>query len=286
MSDPVRARPRTSRPWTLNCCCPRVPERRGGQVAAGRMSAPVRTGRRGCGKRFGDHPFADDPDRWRRRHWLLVRRPARARLQARISTAERVFAALVPRTGRVRGRHPALDASSSDRAGGASWAITIRRPPHERQTVVAISGAVTATAVPAVRRALTKALRTGAPILVDLTRVAAIHRARVRRARRRHDGPREPAPRCSSTRQPARIRTLLAAFGIPSEEPLADPGGRRRRRLVWFGSGRLDRLDEVAAGVVEDRRHDRAHLAGGWVNTTPRRAAARTPRPRRRPRTT
>ena len=32
----------------------------------------------------------------------------------------------------------------------------------------------------------------------------------------------------------------------------------------------LSDLDQVAAGVVEDRRDDRAHRSGSWVNRTPR----------------
>ena len=136
-----------------------------------------------------------------------------------LPTAERVLAALRPEDGSRTGQAPSPGRELIRPAGRCVVAITIRRPPHERQTVVAISGAVTATAVPAVRRALTKALRTGAPILVDLTRVTAIHRAGLAAlvaAQRR-------AERAGTSllldAQPAQIRTLLAAFGIPSEEP-------------------------------------------------------------------
>jgi anti-anti-sigma factor len=101
-------------------------------------------------------------------------------------------------------------------------AITIRRRPGERRTVVVISGAVDAWAVPSLRRALVKALRSGDPILVDLTQATSIHRAGLAAlvaAYRRADW---AGTSMLLSAEPAQIRTILAAYGIPAEESPPD----------------------------------------------------------------
>jgi anti-anti-sigma factor len=97
--------------------------------------------------------------------------------------------------------------------------ITIRRVPGERRTVVVISGAVDAWAVPSLRRALAKALRAGDPILVDLTQATSIHRtglAALMAAHRRADRLGTSLLLCAER---AQIRAIFAAYGILPEEP-------------------------------------------------------------------
>ena len=98
-------------------------------------------------------------------------------------------------------------------------AITIRHLPDERRTVVVISGAVDAWAVPTLRRALAKALRAGDPILVDLRQATSIHRAGlaalVAAYRRAH----RAGTSLLLSAEPTQIRTILAAYGILPQEP-------------------------------------------------------------------
>ena len=97
-------------------------------------------------------------------------------------------------------------------------AITVRREPGQRRVVVVISGALDARAVPSLRRALVKALRTRDPILIDLSQATSIHRdgimtlvAAYRRAER------TGAPLLLRT-EPTQLRNVLGAFGIPPDD--------------------------------------------------------------------
>ena len=97
--------------------------------------------------------------------------------------------------------------------------VTVRYLRSERQTIVAVSGAVDAAAVWTLRRALAKALRMGAPILVDLTEATSVSRAGLatlvaayREAERRRTS-------LLFRTQPAQIRAILAALGVPPQEP-------------------------------------------------------------------
>ena len=54
--------------------------------------------------------------------------------------------------------------------------ITVRRLRAERQTIVDVTGALDAAAVRPLRRALARALRMRAPVLVDLTRATSLSR--------------------------------------------------------------------------------------------------------------
>jgi anti-sigma B factor antagonist len=98
-------------------------------------------------------------------------------------------------------------------------AITVRRPPGERRTVVVISGDVDAAAVPALHRALAKALRTGAPIVVDLTEATSIHTAGLAALAEAHRRAERAGTSLLLNAGPAQIRALLAAFRIPPEDP-------------------------------------------------------------------
>jgi anti-anti-sigma factor len=98
-------------------------------------------------------------------------------------------------------------------------AITIRRLPGERRTVVVISGTVNAAAVPSLRRALARALRTGAPVLIDLTQATSIHRAGLAALLAAHRQAERAGTSLLIRTEPAQIRTFLEAFGIPPEDP-------------------------------------------------------------------
>lgn len=98
-------------------------------------------------------------------------------------------------------------------------AITIRRVPGERRTVVVITGDVNAAAVLSLRRAPAKALRARVPILVDLRQATSIHPAGVAAivaARRRAE---QAGTSLLLNAEPAQIRPLLRAFGIRGDEP-------------------------------------------------------------------
>ena len=97
-------------------------------------------------------------------------------------------------------------------------AITVRRERGQRRTVVVISGAIDRAAVPSLRRALVKALRTKDSIMIDLSEATSIHRdglallvAAYRRARW------TGRPFLLRT-EPTQIRDVLAALGIPPED--------------------------------------------------------------------
>jgi anti-anti-sigma factor len=95
--------------------------------------------------------------------------------------------------------------------------ITIRSPRGERRTVVVISGAIDAAAVRSLRRALAKALRTRAPILVDLTQATSIHPAGVAALVAAHQRAEQAGRSLLLRTQPTQIRTVLEAFGSPEE---------------------------------------------------------------------
>lgn len=97
--------------------------------------------------------------------------------------------------------------------------ITVRRVRGERRTIIGISGNVTVAAVPSLRRALAKALRTGTPILVDLTQATSIHRAGVAALVAAHRRAERAGMSLLLNAAPTQIRPLLRAFGIPTEEP-------------------------------------------------------------------
>ena len=96
--------------------------------------------------------------------------------------------------------------------------ITIRRLRGERRTIVLISGAVDGAAVPSLRRALAKALRTRAPILVDLTRATSIHPTGVAALVDAHQRAERAGTSLLLRTEPTQIRTVLAAFDVPPEE--------------------------------------------------------------------
>jgi anti-anti-sigma factor len=96
--------------------------------------------------------------------------------------------------------------------------ITLRRR-RGRQTVVVVSGDVGAAAVPSLRRALAKALRTRAPVLVDLTQATSIHRSGAAALATAHQQAERAGTSLLLRTEPTQIRAVLAAFGIPSEGP-------------------------------------------------------------------
>jgi anti-anti-sigma factor len=98
-------------------------------------------------------------------------------------------------------------------------AIKVRRDRGQRRTVLVISGALDARAVPSLRRALVKALRTKEPILIDLTQTMSIHRDGLTTlvAAYRH-AERTGAQLLLRTKR-TQLDDLLAAFGIRPEDP-------------------------------------------------------------------
>lgn len=98
-------------------------------------------------------------------------------------------------------------------------AITIRRERGQRRIVVVISGALDAEAVPSLRRVLARALRTRAPILIDLTQATSIHRAGLALLVAAHRQAERTGTQLLLRTEPTQIRTVLAAFGIPPEDP-------------------------------------------------------------------
>jgi len=100
-------------------------------------------------------------------------------------------------------------------------AITIRRERGERRIVVAVNGALDARAVPSLRRALVKALRTRAPILIDLTEATSIHRDGLATLVAAHRQAERTGTQLLLRTEPSQIRDVLAAFRIPPEDPRA-----------------------------------------------------------------
>ena len=85
--------------------------------------------------------------------------------------------------------------------------------------MVVISGDVGAAAVPSLRRALAKALRSRAPIVVDLTQATSIHGAGVAALATAHRQAERAGTSLLLRTQPTQIRAVLAAFEIPPEQP-------------------------------------------------------------------
>jgi anti-anti-sigma factor len=98
-------------------------------------------------------------------------------------------------------------------------AITVRRERGERRIVVAISGALDADAVPSLRRALVRVLRTKAPILIDLTQATSIHKDGLAVLVAAHRQADRTGRSLLIRTEPTQIRTVLAAFGIQPEDP-------------------------------------------------------------------
>ena len=97
-------------------------------------------------------------------------------------------------------------------------AITVRRERGERRIVVAVSGALDAEAVPPLRRALARVLRTRSPILIDLTEVTSIHRDGLAILVAAHRQAQRTGRSLLIRTEPTQIRTVLEAFGIPPED--------------------------------------------------------------------
>ena len=89
----------------------------------------------------------------------------------------------------------------------------------ERRTVVVVTGAVDAAAVPSLRRALVKALRTRTPIVVDLTEATSISRAGLATLVAAHRQAQQAGTSLLLRAEAAQVRTVLAAFGMPPEPP-------------------------------------------------------------------
>ena len=98
-------------------------------------------------------------------------------------------------------------------------AIRIQRVRGERQTVVVISGAVDAAAVPSLRRALVVALRTRRPVVVDMTQATSIHRAGLVALVAAYRQAERAGTSLLLRTEAAQVRAVLTAFGIPPEEP-------------------------------------------------------------------
>jgi anti-anti-sigma factor len=96
--------------------------------------------------------------------------------------------------------------------------IKVQRPRGERRTVVVISGVVDAAAIPSLRRALVKALRTRAPILVDLTGATFIHQTGVAALAAAHRHAERAGTPLLLRTEPSQLRTVLAAFGVPTDD--------------------------------------------------------------------
>ena len=98
-------------------------------------------------------------------------------------------------------------------------AITVRRERGERRIVVAVSGALDAGAVYSLRRALVKALRTRAPILIDLTEATFVHRDGLTTIVAAHRQAERAGTQLLLRTEPSQIRDVLAAFRIPPDDP-------------------------------------------------------------------
>jgi anti-anti-sigma factor len=106
-------------------------------------------------------------------------------------------------------------------------AITVRRERGQRRIVVVVSGAVDAGVVPALRRALVRALRTRAPILIDLTDATSLHKDALAVLVLAHRQAERAGTQLLLRTEPTQIRDVLAAFGIPPESPAdGKPAGR------------------------------------------------------------
>ena len=85
--------------------------------------------------------------------------------------------------------------------------------------MVIISGAVDAAAVPSLRRALARALRSRAPVVVDLREATSIHRAGLVALVTAHRQAQQAGTSLLLRAEPNQIRTVLAAVDLPPEDP-------------------------------------------------------------------
>ena len=97
--------------------------------------------------------------------------------------------------------------------------IKVRRERGERRTVVVVTGAVDAAAVPSLRRALLKALRTRMPILVDLTQATSICRAGLAALVAAHRQAQHNGTSLLLRTEASQVRTVLAVYGLPPDPP-------------------------------------------------------------------
>ena len=97
-------------------------------------------------------------------------------------------------------------------------AITVRRRRGEGRIVVLISGALEAKAVPSLRRALARALKARAPVLIDLTQATSLHRDGLAALVAAHRQAQRAGTSLLLRAEPTQIRTVLAALGIPPED--------------------------------------------------------------------
>jgi anti-anti-sigma factor len=98
-------------------------------------------------------------------------------------------------------------------------ATTVRRDQDQRRIVVVISGALDADEVPSLRRTLVQALRTRAPILIDLAQATSIHRDGLTTLVAAHRQAERTGTQLLLRTEPSQMRAILRAFGIPPEEP-------------------------------------------------------------------
>ena len=106
----------------------------------------------------------------------------------------------------------------------AHMATKVRRERDQRRIVVVISGALDAGALPSFRRALVNALRTRAPVLIDLTEATSLHRDAPATLVIAHRQAERAGTQLLLRAEPTQMRAVLAAFGVPPE----DPHDRRR----------------------------------------------------------
>jgi len=96
-------------------------------------------------------------------------------------------------------------------------AITVRRERGQRRIVIAIAGALDASAVPMLRRVLARALRARAAIMVDLTQATSIHQDGVAVLLAAHRQAHQTGRPLLLRADPAQIRSVLGTFGIPED---------------------------------------------------------------------
>jgi anti-anti-sigma regulatory factor len=97
--------------------------------------------------------------------------------------------------------------------------ITVRRLRAERQTIVDVTGALDAAAVRPLRRALARALRMRAPVLVDLTRATSLSRPALATLVAAYREAEQRGLSLLFRTEPPQIRAILAALEIPQDQP-------------------------------------------------------------------
>jgi len=96
--------------------------------------------------------------------------------------------------------------------------ITVRRERDQQRIIVVIGGALEAGAVRSLRRALVKALRTRAPILVDLTQATSIHRDGLTTLVAAYRQSERTGTQLLLRAGPTQVRAVLGAFGVPPDD--------------------------------------------------------------------